>query len=346
MPWAEAFIKSQTVQPTAQPEAGERVISYTQALHEALSAALALDPNVIVMGQGVNDPVGMFGLTTGLHQQFGTERVFDTPLSEDGMTGVCTGAAMNGLRPVILHNRPDFLLLTFNQLVNHASKVHFMDRGRNRVPMVVWAAIGRGWGSGPQHSQAIHGLLLSVPGLKIVLPGTPYDAKGLMLSAIADNNPVIVFDHRWLMKDSGHVPEEIYHVPIGKGTYRRRGGDLTIVGTSHTLSLALRALDSGLCRGVEADVIDLRSVKPLDKEIILESVAKTGRLLAVDPGWALGGVCAEVGCLVAENGFELLKAPVRRIGLPDSPTPAGYTLEQYYYPNEQTIAHTIRAMCE
>jgi len=345
VPWAEAFIRAQSGEP--EPPAGTgRQLRYTEALNEALSLALEIDPDVIVLGQGVNDPVGMFGVTTGLHERFGAARVLDTPLSEDGMTGICAGAAMNGLRPVLLHNRPDFLLLTFNQLVNHAAKIHFMDRGQNRVPMVVWAAIGRGWGSGPQHSQAIHGLLLSVPGLKIVLPGTPADAKGLMLSAIADNNPVLIFEHRWLMRGSGHVPEGIYRVPFGKGVYRRRGGDLTIAGTSHILSLALRALESGTCAGITADVIDLRTIKPLDEGIILESVARTGRLLVVDPGWSMGGSCAEIGCLVAEKGFDLLKAPIRRIGLPDAPAPAGYTLEQCYYPNEQRIAEGIRSLCD
>lgn len=344
MPWSEAFLRSQAA-PAAPTVAGERVISYTHALAEALALALEIDPRVFVLGQGVNDPVGMFGLTTGLAARFGARRVFDTPLSEDAMTGICTGAAMQGQRPVLLHNRPDFLLLTFSQLVNHAAKVHYMDRGRHRVPMVVWAAIGRGWGSGPQHSQAIHGLLLSVPGLKLVLPGTPHDAKGLMLAAIADNNPVVILEHRWLMKASGAVPEGIYRVPIGKGVYRRRGSDLSIVGTSHTLHLALRALDSAACAGISADVIDLRTVKPLDEDIILESLARTGRLLVVDPGWSLGGVCAEVGCLVAEKGFDLLCAPVRRVGLPDAPAPAGYTLEQAYYPNEGTIAAAIRGLC-
>lgn len=344
MPWAEAFLRGQA-QPAAPAVGGERVLTYTQALAEALTLALDIDPNVLVLGQGVNDPVGMFGLTTGLAQRFGDARVFDTPLSEDAMTGICAGAAMQGMRPVLLHNRPDFVLLTFGQLVNHAAKIHYMDRGRHSVPMVVWAAIGRGWGSGPQHSQAIHGLLLSVPGLKLVLPGTPHDAKGLMLAAIADNNPVLILEHRWLMKGSGPVPEGIYRVPLGRGEYRRRGNDLSIAGTSHTLHLALRALDSEDCAGISADVIDLRTVKPLDEEIILESVARTGRLLIVDPGWAMGGVCAEVGCLVAEKGFDLLRAPIRRVGLPDAPAPAGYALEQHYYPNERTLAAAIRGLC-
>lgn len=342
MPWAEAFLKSQAKEPNDLSNTDERHLSYTEALHEALELALELDRNAFVLGQGINDPVGMFGVTTDLFKKFGKERVFDTPLSEEGLTGICTGAAMNGMRPVYLHNRPDFLLLTFNQLVNHASKMHYMDEGHTTVPMVIWSAIGRGWGSGAQHSQAIQGLLLSVPGLKIIMPSTPYDAKGLMLSAIADNNPVLIFEHRWLMKQTGPVPEGIYKIPIGVGIYRSRGDDLTIVGSSHAIALAQTALASLEGEGISADVIDLRTIKPMDENIILESVKKTGHLLVVDTSWAMGGVCAEVGCLVAEKGFEYLQAPIRRIGLPDSPTPAGFTLEQYYYPTSEKIADAIK----
>ncbi len=342
MPWAEAFLNTQTNNSENLADSNERHLSYTDALHEALDLALELDKKAFILGQGVNDPIGMFGVTTDLYKKFSEERVFDTPLSEEGMTGMCAGAAMNGMRPVYLHNRPDFLLLTFNQLVNHASKMHYMDEGHTNVPMVIWSAIGRGWGSGAQHSQAVQGLLLSVPGLKIIMPSTPYDAKGLMLSAIADNNPVVIFEHRWLMKQNGYVPEGIYKIPIGEGIYRTRGEDLTIVGSSHAIALAQIALDSLAEEGVTADVIDLRTIKPLDEKIIIESVKKTGRILVVDTGWAMGGVCAEVGCLVAEKAFEYLKAPVRRVGLPDSPTPAGFTLEQYYYPTSEKIADAIK----
>jgi len=344
MPWAEALIASKSSQlPT--PKEG-RVLSYVEALNESLALALGLDPNVIVLGQGVNDPKGMFGVTTDLYKNFGVERVFDTPLSEEGMFGICTGAAMNGIRPVYLHNRPDFLLLAFNQIVSHASKIHYMDNGETNVPLVAWAAIGRGWGSGAQHSQAIQGLLLGVPGLKIVMPSTPYDAKGLMLAAIADNNPVLVFEHRWCMRNNGVVPEGMYKVPIGKGVYRRKGNDLTIVGTSHSIELATQAVDELAKSGITVDVIDLRTIKPMDENIILESVQKTGKILVVDTGWEMGGICAEIGCRVAEKGFSHLKAPVRRMGLPDIPTPAGYTLEQLYYPDVKKFEQVIREMVE
>ena len=301
MPWDEGLVNS-LVYDRPDPSEG-RVVSYVRAINEALTIALQQDPNVFVLGQGVDDPTAMFGTTKDLAARFGPDRVFDTPLSEEAMMGVSAGAAMNGMRPVFMHNRPDFVLLAFNQLVTHASKFHFMDNGQTNVPMVVWAAIGRGWGSGAQHSQAIHGMLLGVPGLKIVMPSTPYDAKGLLLSAILDNNPVCVFEHRWLMKKDGVVPDGAYRVPIGKGIHRRQGRDLTLVGASHAIELGLQAATQLASEGIDAEVIDLRTVKPLDEEIVLESLKKTGRLIVVDTAWMKGGLCAEIGCLAAEKGF-------------------------------------------
>ncbi len=344
MPWDEGLVNS-LVYDVPDPSEG-RILGYAKAINEALALALENDSTVFVLGQGVDDPGGMFGTTKGLPERFGHDRVFDTPLSEEAMTGVSVGSAMNGMRPVYMHNRPDFILLGFNQLVSHAAKFTYMDNGQTTVPMVIWAAIGRGWGSGAQHSQAIQGLLLGVPGLKIVMPSTPHDAKGLMLAAIMDNNPVLIFEHRWLMKQQGVVPEGIYTIPLGKGVYRRRGKDLTIVGSSHTLEMSLRAVDKLAKENITADVIDLRTIKPLDEAIIFESLSKTGRLLVVDTGWAMGGVCAEIGCLAAEKGFHYLKAPIRRIGMPDIPTPAGYTLEQYIYPNVEKISLAIRELCK
>ena len=336
MPWDEGLVNS-LVYDKPDPSEG-RVVSYAAAINEALALALDGDAGVFVLGQGVDDPSAMFGTTRGLQQRFGPQRVFDTPLSEEGMMGVATGAAMNGMRPVYMHNRPDFVLLAFNQLVTHAAKFHFMDNGQTTVPLVVWAAIGRGWGSGAQHSQAIQGMLLGVPGLKIVMPSTPYDAKGLLLSAILDNNPVCVFEHRWLMKKDGIVPEGFYRVPLGRGIYRRRGEDVTIAGASHAIELGMQAANILAAEGISAEVIDLRTIKPMDEAIVLESLRKTGRIVAVDTAWMKGGVCAEIGCLAAEKGFGDLKAPVARVGLPDIPTPAGYTLEQYFYPDASRIA--------
>lgn len=341
MAWDEALVDQAGKKKGSESQDG-RIITYTEALNEALFLAMERDPNVFLLGQGVDDPGAMFGVTRDLQKKFGNSRVFDTPLSEEAMTGVCVGAAMNGMRPVYFHNRPDFLLLTFNQLVNHASKIHFMDNGASNVPMVVWSAIGRGWGSGAQHSQSLQGLLLSVPGLRIIMPSTPADAKGLMLSAILDNNPVLIFEHRWLMKRKGVVPEGFYTTPLGKGTYRRTGTDLTVVGTSHAIDLAIEAIDSLKDQGVTADVIDLRTLKPLDEAIILESIKKTGKLLVVDTGWSMGGACAEIMAVAVEKGFSSLKVAPVRIGLPDVPTPAGFTLEQFYYPTSLKIAEAAK----
>ncbi|MBI4396758.1 MAG: alpha-ketoacid dehydrogenase subunit beta [Elusimicrobia bacterium] len=343
MPWDEGLVNS-LIYDEPDPRLG-RVLGYAQAVNEALQVMLEKDPSVFVLGQGVDDPNAMFGCTKGLKERFGSPRVFDTPLSEDGMMGVCVGAAMNGTRPVYFHNRPDFIVLAFNQLVNHASKMSYMDNGQTKVPLVVWSAIGRGWGSGGQHSQAIQGMLMNVPGLKMVMPSTPFDAKGLMISAIEDNNPVLIFEHRWLMKQKGIVPEGYYRVPLGKGILRRRGKDLTVAGTSHTLEMAMRALDKLSPEGITADVIDFRTLKPLDEDILLESLKKTGRLLVVDTGWLTGGVCAEIGCLAAEKAFSDLKAPIRRVAQPDVPHPAGYALEQYVYPNPDKIASSIQKLC-
>ena len=342
MPWDEGLVNS-LVYDRPDPAEG-RVLGYGAAINEALTLALDQDPSVLVLGQGVDDPSAMFGTTRGLAERFGNARVFDTPLSEEGMMGVSTGAAMHGMRPVFMHNRPDFVLLAFNQLVTHAAKFHFMDNGQTNVPLVVWAAIGRGWGSGAQHSQAIQGMLAGVPGLKIVMPSTPHDAKGLLLSAILDNNPVCVFEHRWLMRKDGVVPEGIYRVPIGKGIVRRPGTDVTIAGASHAIEVASQAARELADEGIDVEIIDLRTVKPIDEAIVLESIRKTGRFVAVDTGWMTAGVCAELCCLAAEKGFAWLKAPVRRIGLPDVPTPAGYALEQFYYPNAARVAATVREL--
>ncbi len=340
MLWDEKLVQ-QNAALLNEEEKG-RIISYIQALREALAYKMETDPSVFLLGQGVDDPGGMFGVTKGFQELYGSQRIFDTPVSEEGMMGICNGAAMSGMRPVYFHNRPDFLLLAFNQIVNHGSKVHWMDNGLTTVPLVIWAAIGRGWGSGPQHSQAIQGLLLSVPGIKIVMPSTPYDAKGLMISAIEDNNPVIIIEHRWLMRCEGVVPEEHYSIPFGKGVYRLKGTDCTIVGTSHAIDLAWTAAKQlKKEKNIHAEVIDLRTLKPLDEAILLESLQKTGKLLIVDTGWAFGGASAEIGYIAAEKGFSFLKAPPKRIALPDGHSPAGNVLEQFFYPNVDTMKRAI-----
>lgn len=323
-----------------------RKITYAQAIHETLDSILATNEKVFIMGQGVDDPFGMFGTTLNLHKKYGNQRVFDTPLSEEGMTGIAVGAALAGMNPIYMHNRPDFLLLAMNQIVNHASKWSYMFAGKENVPLIIWAMIGRGWGSGAQHSQAIQGLFMHVPGLKIVMPSTPYDSKGLLVSSLMDGNPVIFLEHRWALKHSGCVPENLYAIPLGKGVVRRQGTDVTVVGASYMVIEALRAAEELQKENINIEVIDLRTLKPLDENIILDSLKKTGRLIIVDTGWKTGGVTAEIAAMVAEKGFEYLKKPIKRIACLDIPTPAGHVLEKAFYPNVNDIINITKELIQ
>ena len=346
MPWTKILIEKQ--EPGFDEHAGQdvRKLTFPQALREALDQAMERDDRVFVMGQGVDDPTGMFGTTLDLHKKYGSERVFDTPLSENAMTGVAVGAAIAGLRPVYIHNRPDFLMLAMDQIVNHASKWSYMFGGHVSVPLVIRAVIGRGWGSAAQHSQSLHGLFMHVPGLKLVMPSTAYDAKGLLITSIADNNPVIFIEHRWSYKHEGHVPKELYSIPFGKGVVRRLGKDVTIVGISYMVIEALRVAAELQEKGYDLEVIDLRTLKPLDEQIILNSVKKTGRLIIVDTDWVTGGVTAEIAAIVAEKGFEYLKAPIKRVGWPDVPVPASYVLEEAFYPGAEQIINAVKEIVE
>lgn len=335
--------KQKIVEPAFYSEGGEcgRLLGYSEAIREALQFALKQDKSVFIMGQGVDDPVGMFGATKNLHLEFGRERVFDTPLSEGALMGVAVGAALAGQRPVYFHNRPDFLLLAMDQLVNHAAKWSYMFGGAKNVPLVVWACIGRGWGGAAQHSQALQGLFMHIPGLKLVMPSTCYDAKGLMHAAIHDQNPVLIIDHRFNFNYQGIVPPEPYTIPLGKGVIRRKGRDVTVVAVSHLVVDAFEAAEDLAKQGIEAEVIDPRTLRPLDEEIILNSVASTGRLIIVDCDWKTGGVTAEIAAMVAEKGFSCLKAPVRRLACPDLPTPAACSLEEAYYIGKEDIKKAI-----
>lgn len=318
-----------------------RKMTYTEAVRNALAQALQLDETVFVMGQGINDEVGMFGATTGLYKEFGAERVFDTPLAETGLTGVAVGAALGGLRPVYCHNRPDFLMLAMDQLVNHASKYNYMSGGISPIPLVIWAVTGQGWGSAAQHSQALHGLFMHIPGIKIIMPTTPYDVKGLLLQAIADNNPVLFLDHRRIHNQVGTVPEEMYTIPFGKGVVRKQGNDITILGISSMALEVLRAEETLSQKGIDSEILDLRTIKPLDMEMIITSVKKTGRLVIADTGWKTGGISAEISTLIYERLYKELKAPIVRISLPDVPTPAAYTLEDAYYNDAADIVREV-----
>jgi pyruvate/2-oxoglutarate/acetoin dehydrogenase E1 component len=322
-----------------------RTLSYRAALLEAQHQALEADQRVFVMGLGVDDPTGIFGSTLGLAEAFGRERVFDTPLAENGMTGIAIGAALAGMRPIMVHQRVDFLLLTMDQLVNHASKWHYMFGGRQTVPLVVRAVVGRGWGQGAQHSQSLQAMFMHTPGLKVVMPSTAYDAKGLLLASIADHNPVVFIEHRMLYDHTDVVPSEPYEVALGEAAVRRPGRDVTIVGISYMAFEASRAGEALEQQGYDPEIIDLRTVKPWDEATIVESVRKTGRLVIADTSWRTAGAAAEISARVCELAFNDLRAPIERVSLPDVPTPTTHVLEKAFYPGaDQIVAAAKRTM--
>jgi len=321
-----------------------RILDYRGAIREALEQALAADPRVFVMGEGVDDPDAVFGTTLGLQKRFGPRRVFDTPIAENAMTGVAVGAALAGMRPVLVHMRMDFMLPAMDQLVNHAAKWRAMFGGRFRVPLVVRAVVGRGWGAAAQHSQSLQGLFMHAPGLKVVMPSNPYDAKGLLLAAIADDDPVVFVEHRWLYDDAAPVPRAPYRVPLGRGRVARRGRDVTVVAVSLMVREALAAADALAPEGIGLEVVDPRTLCPLDEGLILRSVRKTGRLLVADTGWRNAGAGAEIAARVAEKAHGFLKAPVCRIATADVPTPAGAALEERFYPSRGTIVAEARRL--
>jgi pyruvate dehydrogenase E1 component beta subunit len=323
------------------PIIAERVITAADAIREALDQALAADPAVYLMGEGVADPKGIFGTTTGLAQKYGPDRVIEMPVAENGLTGVAIGSALMGQRPVLIHQRVEFCLLAMEQLVNNAAKLHYVSGGRHAVPMVIRLVVGRGWGQGPQHSQSLEALFAHVPGLKLVMPATAADAKGLLLGAIADDNPVVFLEHRWVHYVSGQVPELAMPLALDGPRRLRIGEDVTVVATSYMVLEALQALDSLAGAGVSADLFDLRVLRPLEVAPIVESVRRTGRLVCVDTGYTTYGIGAEVAQRVTEACFGALRAPPRRLGLPDHPTPSSRTLAEAYYPRSSHIAAAI-----
>lgn len=345
MPWTK--IQADDSRRAVRFGGGERPareLSYREAIREALWQALETDRSVFLIGQGIDDPGGVFGTTAGLRDKFGPERVLDCPIAENGMTGVAIGAAITGMRPVFIHMRVDFLPVCMDQIINHAAKWSYMTGGRVKVPLTIRAVIGRGWGSAAQHSQSLQALFAHIPGLKVIMPATPYDAKGLLLGSIVDDSPTVVIEHRWLYDQKEGVPEEPYVIPAGKAAVRREGTDVTIAATSFMVCEALKAADELQREDISAEVIDLRSVHPVDEELIIRSVEKTGRLIIADTGWKVCGVAAEVVAVVAEKAFDRLKAPVKRICLPTAPAPASPALEQAYYPGLEDIVRAAKEM--
>jgi len=309
-----------------------RPVKFSRAIHEALDLSLAADPRVFLLGLGISDPIGVFGTTRDLVKKYGERRVQDMPISENAMTGVALGAALTGMRPVMSHMRLEFSMLAMDQMSNQAAKWHYMFGGQACAPIVIRMIVGRGWGQGPQHSQSLHAWFAHIPGLKVVMPANSYDAKGLLISAIEDDNPVIFIEHRWLYDIEGHVPEGLYRVPLGLPRKVREGDHVTIVGSSYSTVDAVRGAALLAEQGIQADVIDLRTLSPLDDTMILESVKKTGRLVVCDQGTLTAGYAGEIVARVAEKAFSDLKAPPVRVTLPDMPTPTTRALANYYYP--------------
>lgn len=326
--------------PTETP----RVLRYVDALREALEQEMERDDRVFVFGLDVDDHKAIQGSTRGLPDRFGPRRVFGTPLSEDAMTGVAIGAAMAGMRPVHVHIRNDFMMLAMNQLVNIAAKAHYMYGGKVRVPLVVRSMIGKSWGQGAQHSQALHSMFMHVPGLKVVMPSNAFDAKGCLIAAIRDDNPVVFIEHRLLYFTDAYVPEEAYTVEFGRARLCARGDDATVVAISNMVMECLRAQELLAEEGVRCDVIDPVSLVPLDTATILESARRTRRLVVVDNAWTNAGAGAEIVARVLEAAGPEAGIAVKRLGFAPTTCPTSPWLEQHFYPNPSTIAQAVHTM--
>ena len=321
-----------------------RTITFAKAINEALSQALEIDKSVICYGLGVPDPKGVFGTTLDLQQRFGPDRVFDMPTSENAMTGIAIGASLNGIRPVMTHQRVDFFLLAMDQLVNNAAKWFYMFGGQSPVPITIRLIIGRGWGQGPTHSQNLQAWFAHIPGLKVVMPTTAEDAKGLLLSSIFDDNPVIFLEHRWLHNLEGDVPEGDFRIPLSRAQNVNTGTDITIISYSYMTIEAIHALEILVKMEISCDIIDLRTIKPIDWKTICNSVNKTGRLLVLDTSYMTGSVAGEIVARVSTECFNSLKQAPQRMALEDFPTPTSQSLTKGYYFRAEDIAKKVVEM--
>lgn len=324
---------------------GNRILTYSLAINEALTQLMANDENVFILGQGVKSPWYVGNTTVGLLERFGESRVIDTPVSENAITGAAVGAAIVGMRPVIVHPRMDFMLYALDPIINEAANWHYMSGGQQAVPVVFWGIINRGGEQAAQHSQALHSLFCHIPGLKVVAPSGAHDAKGLMCAAVNDGNPVMFIDDRWLYNTKEHVPEQLYEVPLGSANLRRQGTDAVIVAFSSFVPKALQASEELARQGISCMVIDLRSLKPIDWGMILDSVASIRRVLICDTGWKTCGIGGEIIATIAEAGIALATPP-RRLCLADVPAPASRTLEDAYYPGIAQITRAVKALVD
>lgn len=322
----------------------DRVITYSEAIREALREELKNDPRVFLMGEDIGIYGGAFAVTLGLYEEFGPERIIDTPISEAAIIGAAAGASLVGMRAVAEIQFSDFIAIGMDQLVNQAAKIRFMFGGKATVPMVVRAPIGSGTGAAAQHSQSQEAWYAHVPGLKVVLPSNPADAKGLLKSAIRDNNPVIFLEHKLLYKTKGTVPEEEYFIPIGKADVKRTGTDLTVIGYSNLIPKSLQAAENLAQEGISVEVLDLRTLRPLDTETISQSIQKTHRALVVYEAPQLGGFGAEVAAFIGEKCFDDLDAPVMRLGGLEMPPPYNPRLEKQLVPQVEDIMNGVRKL--
>ncbi len=333
------------VKTAMAPSATERELTLGEAIREALAEEMRRDPRVVLMGEDVAEAGTVFKVLTGLSAEFGTDRVIDTPISEAGFTGLAIGAAMTGLRPVVDIMFGDFIALVMDQMANQAAKVHYMSGGKWKVPLVMRTTLGATRRSAAQHSQSLHAWFSHVPGLKVVLPSTPYDAKGLLKSAIRDENPVVFFEDKMMYKLKGAIPAEEYTIPLGVADIKRSGDDITLVATSSMVQVALGAAKMLQEIGVGAEVIDPRTTWPLDEERLIESVKKTSRAIVIDEGYARYGATAEIASVIAEGAFHYLDQPVKRIGAMHVPIPFSPPLEDVTVPTEQMVFEAARKMC-
>jgi pyruvate dehydrogenase E1 component beta subunit len=320
-----------------------REISFARAINEAMFSAMKTSKEVITFGLGVPDPKGVFSTTTGLQEKFGSERVFDTPTSENAMTGIGIGASLLGTRPVMVHQRVDFFLLAMDQIINNASKWKIMFGGNSSVPITIRLIVGHGWGQGPTHSQNLHSIFSHIPGLKVVMPSNPYDAKGLLLESIFDDDPTIFLEHRWLHGQVGKVPEEEYRVPIGEAKVIKKGTDITITSLSYMTVESMHAVKELEKLGISCELIDIRTTSPLDIKRVIRSVNKTKRLLAIDSSVKSFSVSSEI---VASVSMEIskLKSPPKRLALDDLSSPTSFGLTDKYYPGALEITKTVLKM--
>jgi pyruvate dehydrogenase E1 component beta subunit len=325
--------------------AAERQLTMAEAVREALAQEMRRDLRVFIIGEDVAEAGTPFKVLRGLAEEFGPERVMDTPISEPGFTGIGIGAAMAGMRPVVDIMFGDFLFLAFDQIANQAAKVHYMSGGKLKAPLVIRTTLGATRRSAAQHSQSLHALVSHIPGLKVALPSTPYDAKGLMKSAIRDDNPVVIFEDKMMYTVKGVVPEDDYTVPFGQAAVKRRGEDITLVATSSMVYVALAAADLLEKDRISAEVIDPRTTVPLDAETLVESATKTGHAIVIDEGYQSYGVTAEIASVITDGAFYHLDAPVKRIGALDVPIPFSPALEDLTVPTAEKVAELARKLC-